>query len=656
LRIWNKFCYFLYFKKLFQPGIIRKLKIKNRLINAPCEKNYANPDGSVTQRYIDYTVERAKGGVGLILPESMYIDPQGRNHLLQLGIYDDKLIPGLKKLTTAVQKYGCKIGAEIQFAGRQTSSLITGLRPVAPSPIPCKVLAGGEVPRELTIEEIHKLVKKFGEAARRAKEAGFDLVEIHGAHGYIIGQFLSPFSNKRKDEYGGDSERRMRFPLEVVAEVRRAVGHDYPVAYRISAHEYVDGGLTLEDIIPFVQKLEQAGVDLIDVSAGIYESVVWIAQPSAFPQGCLVDLAYEIKKSVNIPVAVAGRINNPELAESILEEGKADFIAMGRALHADPYLPKKAQEGRLQDIRRCPACMRCSDELGTNLPISCTVNPAVGKERELIINPTSKKKSVMVIGGGPAGMKAAAIAAQRGHNVTLYEKKRELGGMARLACKVSHKKEFEEVIKYLLHEVEMSGARIRLNTEVTLELVEKVSPDVVIVATGSCPVFPFTPGIDKSHNVYTALEVLEGNVTPSGTILIMGGGLIGCETAKFICKKEVDKVIIVEPAKEIGRGIGLREGWYLLNEIKKDSKIEVRTRTTVEEIRENLAIIQSEGKYEEIYVDYIILATGLASNNQLADLLKERGEVSELYTIGDCVLPRKVEEAIYEGLLVSRQI
>lgn len=644
------------FKKLFQPGMIGKLKIKNRLISAPCEKNYANLDGSVNKKYIDYTVERAKGGVGLILPESIYIHPRGRNHLPQLGIYDDKLIPGFKKLTTAVQRHGCKIGAEIQFGGRQTSSRITGLRPVAPSVVACKVLAGGETPRELALEEIHELVKEFGKAARRAKEAGFDLVEIHGAHGYIIGQFLSPFSNKREDEYGGDPERRMRFPLEVIDEVRQVVGDEYPLAYRISAHEHIEGGLTLEDIIPFVQKLEQAGINLIDVSAGIYESVVWIAQPSAFPQGCLVDLASEIKKAVNIPVAVAGRINNPELAESILEEGKADFIAMGRALHADPYLPRKTEEGRVKDIRICPACMRCSDELGTNLPISCTVNPEAGKEGELTLEPASRKKSVMVIGGGPAGMKAAVVAAQRGHDVSLHEKKEKLGGQVRFACKISHKKEFEEVIRYLAHEVEESGVKVELGTEVTLELVEKMKPDAVIVATGSYPVFPFTPGIDKFNNVYTALTVLEGEINLSGRILIMGGGLVGCEIAKFISETEVDKVIIVEPTGEIGRGIGLREGWYLLNEIKKDPKIEVRPETTVEEIRKNKVVVQKRGEYEEIDIDFVIVAVGIASNNQLADLLKEKEKVAELYTIGDCVLPRKVKEAIYEGLLVGRQV
>ena len=345
------------FKRLFEPYQLRGLELKNRLISAPCERNYANVDGSVTQRYIDYVVERAKGGVGLIIVESMYIDPVGRGHIRQLGIYADKLIPGLRRLTDAVHANGGKVASEPMSCGRETSSYITGFQPVAPSNVPCKVLAGGEAPRELTVDEIRGLIESFGEAARRSMEAGFDLIEIHGAHGYIINQFLSPFSNKRTDEYGGSFEKRMRFPLEVVARVRKVVGENVPLAYRMSGEEKFEGGLTIDDMVVFSQELEKAGIDLIDVSAGIYESVVWIAQPMAFPRGCLVDLGRRIKQKVSIPVSIVGRINHPELAEEILDTGKADFIAIGRALHADPYWPVKAQEGRVEDIRICPACM-----------------------------------------------------------------------------------------------------------------------------------------------------------------------------------------------------------------------------------------------------------------------------------------------------------
>jgi len=638
------------FKRLFEPGKIGTMELKNRVIAAPLEKSYANPDGSVTQQYIDYTTERAKGGVSLIIPESTYIDPRGRGRIRQLGIYDDKLIPGLKRLTSAVHKYGAKVGMEIQFAGRQTSSSITGLQLVAPSPVPCKVLTS-EVPRELTIPEIHDLVKKFGEAARRAKKAGFDLIEIHGAHGYIVGQFLSPFSNQRTDDYGGTPEKRMRFPLEVVVEVRQVVGNDFPVAYRISADEYVEGGLTIDDVIPFVRRLEEAGVNLIDVSAGIYESMQWIVQPMSFPPGCLVDLGKKIKKVLTIPVAIAGRINDPEVAEKILEEGNADFISIGRALHADPYFLKKARDEKLEDIRKCPACMKCNDEVGTNLPISCSINPAAGREREFIIKPALEKKSVMIIGGGPAGMEAASVAAYRGHKVTLYEMRDTLGGQIRLASKVSHKRELSEVSKYLSCKVQNAGVKIKLNIEVTPQLVSQIGPDVVVVATGAMPIIPFTPGVNREH-VYTAVGVLDEEVSVRGKALIMGGGLVGCETAMFLSKQDIE-IIIVEPTDKIGRDMGPGEGWFLLNEIANDPRIEVHTKTTVEEILDESVRIQTEGCYKEISVHSVVTAVGMASNNRLADILNASG-VPDVYTIGDCVLPRKMKEAIYEGAVIGR--
>ncbi len=643
------------FKRLFEPYQLRGLTLKNRLISAPCERNYANVDGSVTQRYIDYVVERAKGEVGLIIVESMYIDPAGRGHIRQLGIYDDKLIPGLRRLTDAVHANGAKVASEPMSCGRETSSYITGFQPYGASNVPCKVLAGGEAPRELTVAEIEGLIDGFGEAARRSLEAGFDLVEIHGAHGYIINQFLSPFTNKRTDEYGGSFENRMRFPLEVVARVREVVGDDVPLAYRMSGDEKIEGGLTIDDMVGFSQELEKSGIDLIDVSAGIYESVVWVVQPMAFPRGCLVDLGRRIKEKVSIPVSIVGRINHPELAEEILATGKADFIAVGRALHADPYWPMKAQEGRVEDIRICPACMSCSDQLATNLPITCAINPEAGNERDLAIKPAPRRKKVLVVGAGPAGMEAARVADLRGHEVILCEKRDRVGGQLHYASRAHHKKEFEEVIRFLEVQLKKSGVDIGLGTEVTPALIRETNADAVIIATGAMSALPFTPGVDKSH-VHLAVDVLDNRVTLKGKTAIIGGGLVGLETALFLLENGVSPLIITEPTDKLGGNIGLRTGWFIRNEVTNHPDIDVRMETTVEEIRDDSIVVQHKGYVDELKVENVVLAVGMRSNDTLAEQLKAEGTIGELYVIGDSNIPRTMKEAFEEAAIAARRV
>ena len=331
------------YPRLFAAGRIGSLALRNRILMAPMEKNLALPTGAVSGRYVDYCEARAAGGAALILLESMYVHPAGRNHRYQLGIHDDDLVPGYRRLSEACHRHGALVGAQLQFAGRETSSAVTGTQPVAPSPVPCTALTGGDVPRPLGVEEIQALVGAFAEAARRAVAAGFDAVEIHGAHGYLVGQFLSPYANRRDDDYGGDFERRLRFPLEVVAAVRAVVvGHRVPLLFRLSADEHVEGGLTLADACRIAARLEAAGIDLIDVSAGIYESAPWIVQPMEMAQGCLAPLAREIRRHVGIPVSVAGRISDASVAEHVLEAGDADFVTLGRALHADPEMPRKS--------------------------------------------------------------------------------------------------------------------------------------------------------------------------------------------------------------------------------------------------------------------------------------------------------------------------
>lgn len=641
------------YKKLFEPGAIGKMRIRNRIINAPMERNYANQDGSVTQRYIDHLVAKAKGGVGLIIVEATYVDPLGKGRVFELGVYDDRLIPGLKRMASAVQEHGAKIGLELVYGGRQSIAAVTGVQPHGPSKVTCDLLGYGELVRELSLEEIKALVQKFVDGARRTKEAGFDMVELHMAHGYLLAQFMSPYANKRTDEYGGTFEKRMRFPLEVIEGVRKAVGDDFPVTCRLSGDEYIEGGLTLEDTVLIAKKLEEAGIDMLDVSAGLYETAFIIVQPMDLPLGCNVHLAEEIKRAVNIPVSIAGRINDPVFADSILDEGKADFISFARALHADPEFPKKSQEGRLDEICMCMACNQgCIDILGTMVPIFCAVNPKVGRERELDIKRADKKKRVVVIGGGPGGLSAARVAALRGHDVSLYEKDVELGGQLRWARKALNRGEMEQAIRYLSTQVKKAGVDVHMNEEMDLEKIHQTNPDVVIMATGGVPYIPYMPGVDKGH-VYTYLDILGGQVEPGKRVVVIGGKLIGTHIAEIVSNKG-GFAILTEPTAAICQDTGFRTKWLLLDRVEEDPQIDIRVNTSVERIDENSVTLQSKDEVEVVEnIDMVVLCLGAVANNRLADELKWESKLPEIHTIGDCVMPRKMTEAIYEGYVTA---
>jgi 2,4-dienoyl-CoA reductase-like NADH-dependent reductase (Old Yellow Enzyme family)/thioredoxin reductase len=641
-------------KKLLEPGLIGNVQIKNRVSMAPAERGYGNMDGSVTQKYIDYLVERAKNGVGMINVESTYIDWAGHGRLYQLGLYDDKLVPNHKRLTDALHKYGTKVTAEIQHAGRQTSAIVTGLQPVGPSAVPC-VPSGGDLPRELTIGEIKEMIQKFAQAARRAKEAGYDMISIHGAHGYMIGAFASPYSNKRTDEYGGLLENRMRFPLEVYKAVRDAVGDDLPVGYRLSADEFVDGGLILDDTKRIAQLLEKAGVDFLDVSAGIYESAAMICAPMDMPLGYLVYLAAAIKEVVKIPVIATGRINDIVFAESILEKNQADFVHMVRAFHADPEILVKSQKGQADHICMCMGCLKCADLMMMHLPITCTVNPAAGREREFELKPAKIKKRVMVVGGGVAGMEAAQIACSRGHDVTLFEKDGDLGGQIRWASKGKCHEEFFQTARYRIHEVKRSGVKLELGKEVTLADVKAFKPDVVVIATGAVPFMPLIPGINKSI-IATSFDILSGQREIGKRSLIIGGKREGLTVAEFLEEKG-NQVIVVEVSNSLGSDWGPVRQLVVVSRIQENPMISIKLKTNVEQIDENGIILQSEGKVERITgIDSVVVAWNRAPANRLGDEVMADGQVPEIYRIGDAVIPRDAHDAIYEGAVIGRQI
>ncbi len=643
------------FPRLFAPGRIGRRTLRNRILMAPMEKNLATAGGGVTQRYVDYCAARAAGGAALILLESMYVDPAGRNHTYQLGLHDDALVPGYRRLIEACHRHGALVGAELQFAGRETSSRVTGCVPVAPSPIACTVLAGGETPRTLTVPEIRALVVKFADAARRAVAAGFDALEIHGAHGYLVGQFLSPYTNRREDEYGGDVARRLRFPLEVIRAVREAAGPEVALLYRLSADEHVEGGLRVDDVCRIAPELERAGIDALDVSAGIYESAVWIVQPMEMPPGCLAPLAREIRRHVGIPVSVAGRIADAAVAERILEAGDADFVTLGRALHADPEMPRKSREGRLDEICACVACLRCSDLLGQNQPVLCLANTHAGREREWAIRPAARRQRIVIVGGGPAGLECARVAAQRGHAVTVLERAGEPGGQLLLSRAVPGRAELAGLVTYLAGAVARAGGEIRLGVDADVDLVLGARPDVVVLATGARPGIPSLPGILDAPAV-DPFEVLRRPVSGLRRALVLGGGMLGVGVALALAERGVE-VHLAEAGDELAGELGLRPRWQYVANLRARPNVTIYTGTTVEALTADRALLRHEGREIEVArLDLVVPTRPLLPAPGPGDALKTLAGGPPVFEVGDCVLPRTALEAMQEGAALGHRL
>ncbi|MBN2080443.1 MAG: FAD-dependent oxidoreductase, partial [Spirochaetes bacterium] len=527
---------------IFSPIRIGTVEIPNRLVVPAMVMNYCNADGTATQRYIACHEAKARGGWGLIITEDYAVDPEGRGFPNIPGLWDDSQIEGHAELTRRIHDIGGTIFAQIYHCGRQTSSLLTGSRPVAPSPVPCPLIQ--ETPHELTVNEIKEIVEKFGDCALRARQAGFDGIEVHGGHGYLIAQFMSPYSNKRIDEYGGGLMNRLRFPLEIMANIRLKAGSDFPVMFRISGDELVPGGRTIGDTSAIAMVLEEDGIDAIHVSAGTYGSGYAIAPPAAVGHGWITGYAQEVRKVVSIPVVTVGRITDPLLAEAIVAGGKADLVAMGRASLADPDLPNKTSAGRLEDINFCIGCMQgCMGMISLYQPATCLVNPTLGREEELRIRPAKAKKKVFIAGAGPAGMEAAMVAAKRGHEVHLFEKEGRLGGQYYLAAIPPAKGEIAAFIVWLKKQLDDNTVSIHPGTELTEEMVSRQKPDAVVIATGSTPASLNVLRLN-AHAV-TAHDVLEGRTDTGQRVAVIGGGMIGAETANHLAHHG-KRVTIVE--------------------------------------------------------------------------------------------------------------
>jgi len=645
------------FKELLSPIDIGNLHLKNRIVMPAMGTGYAAEDGTATDRLIDYFVARATGGAALLIVEATAVHPLGRIFKGECGMFDDRHIPGFQRLTQAVHDSGSKIVMQLAHGGRQTKSALIGDQPLAPSSIPAPALCT-EIPKTITVDEIQGIIRIFGEAARRVKEAGFDAVEIHGAHGYLINQFLSQNANHRNDSYGGSLKNRARLALETVSEVKKGVGPEIPVFFRLNGDDYVKGGATLNEAMEITPWLIRAGTDVLHVSAGVYGS-----DPPTIPligseRGCFVPLAKAIKEVATVPVIAAGRIKSPLLAERILEEGTADLISMGRALLADPDLPQKVKAQKLEEIRPCVGCGQACIErlLGgikkvENDPISCVVNPVMGREKEWVLHPASKRRRILVIGGGPGGIQAAIVAAQRGHEVVLCEKNKELGGNLRFAAMIPGREEFSEFLSYLFGEIKRCGVEVILNREMDLASLKERNPDSVILATGASFEKIEIPGIEPSR-IFTAPDILTGNHALSGHMVVLGSSQIGLETALFL-SNQGKGVTVVEEGDHFAPDMGPIGRFDLLNSLKK-WKVEVFKQARLIRADNSEAEIMVREREHHIEGDFSIVSVGQVPNNRLSKGIDDMG--LPCYVIGDALRPRKALEAIEEGYGAAMKI
>lgn len=681
---------------LFKPIKIGNLNLKNRIVMSPMATNLV-ANGEVTQRLLNFYEERAKGGVGLI-GVSMTPNRLDNNSPL-VGIYDDRFIPGLAHLVQVCHRHDSKNFAQlilgycwafperpVELISPSGVTITGGIDPPFRVGGPPRGTSTGRRPLEEF--EISEMVEACGDAARRIREAGFDGIQIIASTGYLVSQFLSPLTNKRTDKYGGELENRMRFLLELIKNSKKKAGEDWTYSVRISP-QWTKNGITLDELKQMAVILEKNGVHGIDVLPGWHEDPIPFIQ-SCVPQGKWVYLAEGVKEAVKIPVGAGNQIHDVEIAEKALRQGKADYIYMCRALVADPDLPKKAKEGRVKDIRPCIACGRCFENVLMNEEkLSCTVNPMVGREGEYNITPASNSKKVLIIGGGPAGMEAAKMASLRGHQVTLYEEKERLGGAMLVAGILEER--IEKFVQYMQGKSKKWPImEIKTGTKVTSSMLEEIKPEVVVLATGGVPIILELPGIEGENVISTRdIQGVFGRSTfknrrvgprflwqfvslfvkyfysPSfirwflrfpfpfkKRVIIIGGGFAACQLGQFLSRRG-KQVTIVEESRHIGKDIGPVNRWVIMEELRKGGA-RIETETKLEEVSRNGVKVKKGEISQFLTGDTVVLAKGLEADNKSMKELSRK--IATIYSIGDCVQPGKIKEAIESGFLLGFKV
>ena len=632
------------FKAMFQPIEIGNMTVKNRFVVPPMGNNFANTDGTMSEQSAAYYAERAKGGFGLITIEATVVHPDAKGGPRKPCLYDDSMIESFQKVIEACHREGAKVSIQLQNAGPEGNAKNAGAPIKAASSICTQ--CGRDIPQTLTTEEIYHLVDGYADAAERAWKAGADAVEVHMAHGYLVNSFLSPRTNKRVDEFGGCFENRMRFPRLIIEKIRERVGDRIAVLARINSSDEILGGNDVHDSAAIAACLEDYGVDALHVSRSVHIRDEYMWAPTAVHGGFSADLVTEIKRAVTIPVITVGRFTEPQYAELLVREGRTDLVAFGRQSLADPEMPKKALEGRLEDMIPCIACLQgCVPSMYQGKPLCCLTNPFLGHESEQWKMAETSKK-VMVIGGGVGGLCAAFVAAERGHSVTLFEAGHVLGGNMRLAAFPPGKGDITNMVRAYIHRCEKDGVRIILDQEVTLELIRKENPDAVIVATGAKPLVLPIEGIDQPE-ILSGSAVLDGTCAPGKKVLVVGGGMVGCEIAALLGEQE-HEVDVIELRGEIGADVIREHKIYLMKDFEQYRIGQITGAKVCRFYKDGVEYESADGTRQEARgYDSVVLAMGYRSFNPFAGQIEKLGK--EVYVIGDAHQARRALEATSEA-------
>ncbi|TFF98246.1 MAG: FAD-binding protein [Promethearchaeota archaeon] len=638
--------------KLLEPIKVKDIEVRNRVVMPAADTHFGNMNGTVSDKTLNYYSLRAKGGVGLIIVEGTAIHKLAKATMKMMLIDNDDKIEGLTKLAKAIKDNGSVAMIQFMHAGSQTSQLFTGDRPVSPSGVKNNFLPS-ENPRALEKDEIKEIITYYGDAAERARKANFDGVEIHAAHGYLISQFLSPRHNNRTDEYGGNLENRMRFLVEIYDEIKKRVGNDMIIGMRINGSDYVEGGFDINESKIVCQKMEDLGIDIINVSAATDETPDHLMIPyMTSPRGIHTNLSAQIKKVIkSVPIIGVGRINDPDVAEQILQDNKADMVALARQSICDPFFVNKIKEGKKKDIMKCMACNTCINNLALQKEIVCAFNPDI-LHSEFEIEKTKEPKKILIVGAGPGGLTAAKYGKLKGHDVILIEKDNKIGGTLHLANSAPYKKEINNIMEYYEHKLKDLEIDLRLNTELSPDLVDKIEPDVVILATGSKPIIPDIQGLNEvNYKVFN--EILEKESDVGENVVVLGGGMVGIELSEYLVSKN-KKISLIEKMKKLGANIDQMVKFVVMYYFNKEKNIQKYLKAKVTQITKDKIIMEYKGESTEIPFDDLIISTGVQSN--LPELKEIKSKVPIVKKIGDCKRPKKIVDAVSDAYKIIKKL